>query len=311
MKHWLKLATLALALAATTACEKSATPPDDDDTTIIPPPPPPTGGTATLVAAGNIAVCSNTNDDATARLIDAMTTATVVALGDNAFPDGTLANYNDCYGPSWGRFKDRTYAVVGNHDYDSSATAEGTLSYFGERAGPPGKGYYSFDIGTWHVVVLNSNGSYVPFNATSEQQAWLASDLQANASKRCIMAIWHHGRYFSSSSAGGLERTTQASLWSRLYSGGVDVILNGDAHFYERLRPMLPDGTVDEVNGMVQFAAGTGGESVTSPSVVHPNSAHIATVFGVVRFTLKDGSYDWAFVPAVGPEGDAGTASCR
>jgi hypothetical protein len=244
--------------------------------------------------------------------------ATVIALGDNAFPGGTAQAYNDCYGPTWGRFKDRTYAVLGNHDWDSaSASFAGALSYFGDRAGPAGKHYYSFDVGTWHVVVLNvisGTNPPVPYNSTSEQQAWLAADLQANAGKRCTMVVWHDPRFMSAvSDPSFMQRTTQVSLWSRLEGAGVDVVVNGNQHWYERMHPMRSDGTRDDANGITQFIVGTGGESVVMPAHAHPNTAAQGAVYGVLRLTLRDGSYDWAFLPARGQAAvdDSGSRACH
>src|SRR6185436_6749987 len=125
-------------------------------------------------------------------------TTTVIALGDNALPSGRAVDYATCYDASWGRFKARTYAVMGTHEYDSSATADGAVAYFGANAGPAGKGYYSFDAGTWHIIVLNtSNNPTVSYAATSEQQTWLQADLNANAGKKCVMAVWHDPRFMS------------------------------------------------------------------------------------------------------------------
>jgi hypothetical protein len=315
-----KLILLALVALATVACgsreRNPVVPPIDtlpEDTTTPPPPP---EVVATIMAAGNIAECTPSDIDArTAALIDADTTAIAIALGDNAFPNGTAANYTDCYGPSWGRFKARTYAALGNHEYDSSATAEGAVSFFGERAGPPGKGYYSFDAGTWHVVVLNlTDNTRVPYGAASEQLAWLAADLEANASRKCVMAVWHDARFVSSDTAGFNERTTQRVVWERLYAAGVDVILNGGMHMYERMAPMNAAGAVDTVRGIRQFNSGLGGESryTAERAFIHPNSVVRGFDFGVLKLTLRPTSYDWQFLPIAGATfTDSGTGSCN
>lgn len=266
--------------------------------------------TEVLVGAGNIATCGTNNDEATASLLDAIP-GTVVALGDNAFPDGTLADYNTCYEPTWGRHRARTYPVLGNHEYDAG-NADGTFDYFGERAGPRGLGYYSFDLGAWHVIVLNDNAAFVPFAAGSVQEQWLVSDLAANT-KQCTLAIWHVPLFRSSNTAGFITSPTRRILWERLYAAGADVVLNGDLHHYERFAPMRPDGTRDETTGMRQFAVGTGGESVSLPTVaIHPNSEVRAAVFGVLKLTLEDGGYSWEFVPVAGETlTDAGRGSCN
>jgi acid phosphatase type 7 len=262
-------------------------------------------------------VCSNNNDELTAQIIDTVPDATVIALGDNAFPSGSAESYNNCYGPTWGRFKARTWATLGNHDWDStSASFAGAISYFGDRAGPPGKHYYSFDVGAWHIVVLNVvSGSTppVPYNAGSEQQTWLSADLTANAGKKCTMVVWHDPRFMSSRDAPAFhERTTLRSLWGLLEAHGVDVVLNGNQHWYERMHPMRSDGARDDSLGIRQFIVGTGGESVIRPSVDHPNAAAIWNVYGVLRFTLRDGDYDWRFVPVRGAAADdAGSGRCH
>lgn len=320
MKQWFTFTALVCLMLGATACKERPVAPDPGDTTDTntpPPPPPPASGTATLMAAGNIAVCSNNNDEVTAQLIDTVTNATVLALGDNAFPGGSAQAYNDCYGPTWGRFKDRTYAVLGNHDWDSTTGSfAGAISYFGDRAGPAGKHYYSFDVGTWHIIVLNVvTGSNPPvaYNSSSEQQAWLAADLQANATKKCVMAVWHDPRFMAGLNDPTFqERTTLTSLWSRLEASGVDVVLNGNQHWYERMYPMRTDGTRDDSLGIRQFTVGTGGESVVLPGYGHPNTAAALGVYGVLRFTLRDGSYDWQFMPVRGAAGtDSGTGTCH
>ena len=263
-----------------------------------------------LVGAANIATCGMTNDEATADLLDGIP-GTVVALGDNAFPRGRLVDYQNCYGPSWGRFLDRTRAVIGNHEYDSSSTAEGAFDYYGDRAGPRGLGYYSFNLGDWHVVVLNDNARFVPFGAGSAQDQWLVNDLAAN-SKACTLAMWHVPLFLSSNDPGYTSNPTRKILWDRLYAAGADVVLNGHQHHYEVMAPMRPDGTRDDSTGIRQFNVGTGGESVALPTVsIHPNSVVRAAVFGVLKLTLKTGGYDWQFVPVAGESfNDSGSGRC-
>src|SRR4029077_2317722 len=149
----------------------------------------------TLVGAGNIAKCTNTNSQATAALINSVGGA-VFSLGDNAYPNGTAANYQNCYGPTWGQFLANTYPVVGHHEYDSSTTAAGYFGYFGAVAGNPGQGYYSFDLGAWHIVVLNRNNTYVSTAVGSPQETWLKADLAAST-KKCQLALFHHPRFYS------------------------------------------------------------------------------------------------------------------
>jgi PKD repeat protein len=262
-----------------------------------------------LTAAGNIATCGNTNDDRTGELLDAQP-GFVVPLGDNAYPQGSAVAYADCYHPTWGRHKTRTYAVLGNHEYDLGS-AESAFEYFGERIGPDPDGYYSFDVGAWHVVVLNDNRSYVPFSAGSAQEQWLRADLAATT-KRCILAAWHQPYFLSSNSTGFTVRSSRKILWDILYAAGADVVLNGHQHHYERMAPMRPDGTRDDSTGIRQFNVGTGGESLALPTVaIHPNSEVRAAVYGVLRLSLRDNRYDWQFIPVPGSSfTDAGSGTC-
>src|SRR5205807_1297007 len=222
-----------------------------------------------LLAAGNISSCGSNWDDLTARLLGTIP-GTVMTLGDNAFPSGTATNYQNCYDPTWGRHKARTYATLGNHEYDTGA-ADGAFDYFGERAGARGQGYYSFNLGAWHVIVLNSNGAFVPFAAGTAQDQWLQADLAANT-RKCILATWHHARFFSSSDPGFTSSAPIKVPWDRLYRAGADVVLHAYLHHYERLAPMTPDGTLDSARGIREFMVGTGGESVGMPTVIAANS---------------------------------------
>ena len=264
-----------------------------------------------LVGAGNIAKCTNNNDEATAQVLDGIP-GTVVALGDNAFPNGRLVDYQTCYEPTWGRHKARTYAVMGNHEYDSSATADGAFDYFGARAGPRGLGYYSFDLGAWHIIVLNDNLGFVPIAVGSPQDQWLVNDLAANT-RKCILAMWHTPLFLSSNSAGFTSNPSRRTLWNRLYAGGADIVLNGQQHHYERLAPMRPDGTRDDTSGIREFIVGTGGESLALPTVaIHPNSEARGAVYGVLQLGLQADRYSWQFVSIAGQTfSDSGSAPCN
>jgi hypothetical protein len=308
-------------LAVAAACSGKDTTAVPPDTTITPPPPPPgpnppppppppAAGPVTVFAAGNISTCGTTRDEATARLID--TTATVFALGDMAFPYGRAADFTNCYGQSWGIHKARTYATLGNHEYDSSATAEYARAYFGERAGSNGKGFFSFNLGAWHVVVLNTgNRAHVDYAGGSEQLAWLQSDLAANKTK-CTLAVFHDPRFFSSTLPGYTDRPTLASLWTTLVNGGVDLAVSGNLHHYERLAPMDAAGARDDANGIMSFNVGTGGQAVQAPSHIHPNSVVRDWGFGVLKLTLRDADFDFEFVPIPGnPFTDSGSGTCH
>ena len=265
-----------------------------------------------ILVAGNIAKCSTTNDEATASLLDNLA-GTVFVLGDNAFPDGSAEAYATCYEPSWGRHKARTYAALGNHEYNTGAAA-GSFDYFGARVGPRDLGYYSFDLGNWHVIVLNVNDftvdSLVPFSGT-DQDRWLEADLAAN-SKRCTLAMWHSPRFFSSDTPGWTSNLYVRPVWDRLYAAGVDLVVNGHQHHYERFPPLTPAGVRDDARGIREFNAGTGGESSAVPVAIAPQSEALTDAFGVLKLTLDNGSYSWEFVPVVsGQFSDVGSGTCH
>jgi len=271
----------------------------------------PSPNSVVFMGAGNIATCSGGNDARTADLIDAVPNAVVFTLGDNAFPDGSASNYADCYEPTWGRFKSRTRPTLGNHEYNLG-NADGSFDYFGDAAGPQGKGYYSYEIGTWHVIVLNDNNDYVAIAPGSEQATWLADDLAANT-KPCTIAMWHVPRFQSSNTKGFTSNGERKPLWDLLYEAGAEIVINAQPHHYERLKPMTPSGGVDESRGIREFIVGTGGESAHLPTAeIHPNSEVRGGAFGVLKLTLKDNSYDWAFVPVPGSSfSDSGSGSCH
>jgi hypothetical protein len=262
-------------------------------------------GDPVLVGAGDIASCESQGDEATAKLLDNIR-GTVFAVGDTAYPDGTAAQFADCYGPSWGVHKDRTRPAVGNHEYNTP-DATGYFNYFGARAGDPARGYYSYDRGTWHVVVLNSNCWEVPCAAGSAQERWLEDDLAANRS-RCTLAYFHHPRFSSSG-----NNLSVAPFWNELYEAGAEVVLNGHTHNYERFAPQRPDGTRDGERGIREFVVGTGGVSLNTFGTVKPNSqVRNSNTYGVLKLRLHPGSYDWKFVPVAGKTfTDSGTKRCH
>jgi PKD repeat protein len=265
-----------------------------------------------FMGAGNIASCGTNNDERTAELLDAVPSAEIFTLGDNAFPNGTDSDYVDCYDPTWGREKARTHPTLGNHEY-SMGNADGAFHYYGAAAGPRGKGYYSYDLGdSWHVIVLNDNSQYISFAPGSDQYQWLTADLAANT-KPCTIAMWHVPLFQSSNSDGYTQNPERKVLWTVLYDARVDIVLNAQPHFYERLKPMTPDGAVDDAQGIRSFTVGTGGESTIMPTVaIHPHSEVRGDTFGVLKLTLKASGYDWAFVPIAGTSfSDSGSGSCH
>jgi hypothetical protein len=264
----------------------------------IPAPTPP----ITFVGAGDIADCttiqSAANAEATARLIDRMTDAFVFTAGDNAYFNGTAAEFTNCYGPRWGRFRNRTYPTPGNHEYQISP--QPYFDYFGERAGPRGAGYYSYNLGNWHIIALNSN---IPATDGSPQLLWLRDDLEANkraadaTGARCALAYWHHPLFTSGPSAG--SNALMLPVWRTLYAYGVDVVVNGHDHLYERFDAMDPTGRRDIPAGIRQYTAGTGGSlDLYNFGPLLPTSLANLKTYGVLKFTLRDAGWDTVFIQA-------------
>jgi Calcineurin-like phosphoesterase len=262
---------------------------------------------ATLIGAGDIASCAYTTDSQTAALLDDEW-GTVLALGDNAYTKGSAEQYQNCYGPTWGRHLKRTRPVPGNHEYRTTAAA-GYFGYFGSRAGTPGKGWYAYDRGAWRVYALNSNcaevgGCWIG----SRQQRWLEADLAAHP-RDCVLAYWHHP-YFSSGSHGNIAEVR--GLWKTLQAAGAEVVLNGHDHDYERFAPQTWQGLADPANGIREFVVGTGGTAVEAFNVIKPNSeVRNHSAHGVLRLRLHDGMYRWRFISTDGSFSDAGTTSCH
>lgn len=260
-----------------------------------------------MVGAGDIATCAAKGDEATAALVDAIP-GTVFTLGDNVYQSGTPQEFQNCYEPSWGRFKARTKPVPGNHDY-VTAGASAYFQYFGASAGDPKRGYYSYNLGTWHILALNSE---VDTGADSEQVKWLRADLAQNPAQ-CTLAMWH--RPLFSSGPHGRDGTGDKTrpLWDVLYENNVDVILNGHDHDYERFAPQNPQGQPDAARGIREFVVGTGGASSYVFGAAKPNSEkRITPVFGVMKLTLHATTFDWDFV-TIAPLlfKDSGTGTCH
>ena len=257
-----------------------------------------------LVGAGDIASCRYDHDEATAKLLDSIP-GTVFTTGDNAYPNGTPDQFARCYGPTWGRHKTRTRPSPGNHDY-RTPRAPAYFAYFGAQAGDSGKGYYSYDLGSWHIISLNSSALMV---AGSPQERWLRADLAAHPAK-CTLAYWHHPRF--SSGEHGSARASEP-LWNALYDANADVVLNGHDHTYERFAPQTPRGVRDTARGIREFVVGTGGAGFYEFSIVRANSEvrHNRT-HGVIKLTLRENGYDWEFVPVAGGRfRDSGSGKCH
>ncbi|GGN58357.1 hypothetical protein GCM10011579_021590 [Streptomyces albiflavescens] len=276
-------------------------------TTGTTPPPtttPPPSGDPVLVGAGDISN-SGTGDTSTANLLDNIP-GTVFTAGDNVYDSGTATEFATYYDPTWGRHKARTRPAPGNHDYNTSG-ATGYYNYFGANAGPSGQGYYSYDLGNWHVVSLNSE---VNMAVGSPQEQWLRSNLAAST-KPCTLAYWHKPRF--TSGANHAPDTSTGPLVQALYDNNADVIVAGHNHQYERFAPMNPGGQLDTTRGIRHFVAGMGGASHYSFGTIMPNSeARNSDTYGVLKFTLHANSYDWQFVPEAGKTyADSGTTSCH
>ncbi|HKN39653.1 MAG TPA: metallophosphoesterase [Acidimicrobiia bacterium] len=307
---------------------------------------------AVLLAAGDVAACLNPGAMATAKLLSKEPNAAVAMLGDGAYPASDLPTYQQCYTPSWGSADNiaaRIHPVTGNHEYSDSSEAVDYFDYFGDSAGPRLKGYYSYNLAGWHVIVLNANcagnvPAQLPSNpdgcsADSVQGQWLQADLAAHATP-CMIAMWHEPRFFSVAvpngvSPGNLQPSsdpTMDGMWQILQNAGVDVVLNGHWHDYERFpRLSLPPGTavgpgVPDPNGMREFIVGTGGgphhvfqvDAQGNPTLTDPNSeVRIDRKYGVLRLALHPTGYDWEYLssgtpgtPAAGTALDKGSDTC-
>lgn len=260
-------------------------------------------GSPAVLAAGDIGDCTTPGDEQTASILDSEA-GTVLALGDVAYPHGSDADFASCFAPSWGRHKTRIRPVPGNHEY-RTRDASGYFNYFGELAGDRGKGWYSFDVGGWHIIALNSNTA---IRRGSPQLVWLQSDLVASRAT-CTLAYWHHPR-FSSGPSGTVAHFEP--WWELLYQHGVDVILNGHDHDYERFARQSPWGERDDARGIRQFVVGTGGGNLhQSRSTAKNSEARQAHSWGVLRLVLRDAGYSWRFLPVAGKKyADSGSDTC-
>jgi parallel beta-helix repeat protein len=291
-----------------------------------PPPPtpaPPAGGDAVLVGAGDIASCGGSGDEATANLLDNIP-GTVFTLGDSVYEDGTPQQFADCYSPSWGRHVGRTRPAPGNHDYHQSG-APGYYGFFGDAATPlqPGcrsgcNGYYSYNAGSWHVIVLNSECA-TEYNACDEAAmlAWLDQDLRANPAA-CTLAMWH--RPVLTIGPHNIDEGNMRPFWQKLYDFNADLVINGHDHSYARYAQLNRDANgTDGARGIRQIVAGTGGKGLTTstragstPGLEAWQDASTANALGVLKLTLHAGSYDWQFVPVAGKTfTDSGSGSCH
>ena len=276
----------------------------------------------TIAAAGDIACDPNTwsfnaglgtttacRQRYTSDLIETLAPDAVLPLGDNQYEQGAYDDYLRSYDPTWGRAKAISHPTAGNHEY-LTAGATGYFSYFGSAAGDPTKGYYSYNVGAWHLVALNSNcGAIGGCGAESPEEQWLRADLAEHATA-CTLAYWHHPRFSSGRHGSDAE---MADIWRALFDAGADVVLSGHDHDYERFAPQGPDGAADTGRGIREFVVGTGGKSHYTRATNAPNSEVFDdSTFGVLELTLHATTYDWRFLPEQGGAfTDAGSAECH
>ena len=287
---------------ATDPAQPPADPPVD-------PPPPPPDDYPQLLAAGDIADCTP-GAEQTATLLDRFR-GTVTPLGDTAYPSGTYEDFMNCYDPTWGRHKHRTRPAVGSHEY-ASPGALPYWDYFGDAAGEVGKGWYSFDLGAWHVVVLNSACTEAGgCSEGSPQLEWLRADLAANPSL-CTAAYWHIPRYSSGAKHG--DDLKAVPFWQVLYEHGVEFVMGANDHHYERFAPQTPFGDLDLTDGIRQFVVGTGGRFLRPMTETPPANSETrdSATHGILRVGLLDESYEWEFVPVDGGTyTDMGSTGCH
>jgi hypothetical protein len=289
------------------------------------------GGTRTLMTAGDIA-CSPSSSSfnggqgtsskcrqlATSNLLLSGNPDAVLPLGDLQYENGTLSEFLASYDLSWGRstIAAKTYPVSGNHEYNTSGGA-GYYQYWKQKTGQDQahqatNGYYSFELGAWHIVVLNSNCSAVGgCGSTSPQVQWLRADLQAHPTQ-CTLAAWHHPLFNGTKDATIKTNGAFKPLWDALYQRGAEIVLNGHVHHYQRFAPMNPSGASDPTNGIREFIVGTGGIEKGGSSFVVGTLQATAKTYGVLKLTLAAGSYNWQFLPAAGESfTDAGSGTCH
>jgi Calcineurin-like phosphoesterase len=232
-----------------------------------------------------------------------------LTLGDNAYEDGTAQNFSECYEPTWGQFKERTRPAPGNHEYETEG-ASAYFDYFGEAAGQPGKGYYSYELDQWHIVALNSNCEDVGCTASSPQLRWLEADL-AKETKTCTLVYFHYPLFSSGKYRPGIHEVKP--LWEALYAAEADVVLNGHDHNYQRFAPQDPNGKADPERGIREFVVGTGGRShyqILGP--IANSEVYNDETYGVLKLTFRPEGYEWRFIAVDGETfTDSGSARCH
>jgi 3',5'-cyclic AMP phosphodiesterase CpdA len=265
------------------------------------------------VGAGDIGDCSALADLGvhardTGKMLATIASDAIFTAGDNAYMVGSTEDFSNCYNPAWGQFKSKTYPVPGNHEY-AQPGALPYFQYFGDRAGAGGfrTGYYSYNLGNWHIVALNS-----PLQGTGsvDQLMWLKDDLESTRA-RCTMAYWHYPVFTSGPSNGSAESRVMREAWQILFDAGVDLIVNGHDHLYERFAPQGPDGRRNDLFGITQITVGTGGAPLYFFSGTTANSVAQMRAYGVLKLTLRDTGFDSVFLPVTGAPYDFYAGTCH
>lgn len=279
-------------------------------------------GQLVLVGAGDIAVCNGTDDDKTGVLVDRELNrsekAWAFTLGDNAYPNGSAQDFLKCYEPAWGRFKSRTIPVVGNHDYRQK-NASGFRGIFAGRFTQDGPLWFSLDVegagsdglpAKWHVVALDANCDEIDCTKDGKQYKWLQKDLKANSTTNCTLALWHHPR-FSSGPHG--DATSMTAIWELLDEAGVDLVLSGHDHTYERFEALTSNGSEAKGRGIPSVVVGTGGAPRYPIAFTHDHSIVKDTDHaGVIELLLDNEGWTAGFLPTGGgPVLDEHKGSCR
>ncbi len=264
--------------------------------------PTPSGSDPILLVTGDSRTGCNTGATATANLLANYSSSTLLLFNGDATSTGAYSEFTDCFNTTFGKYKAQIRPVPGNHEYGVSG-ASGYFTYYGAQAHSPG--YYSFDVGTWHIVALNSE---IDISSTSAQMSWLKNDLTAHPAA-CTIAYWHEPRWSSGSHG---NNTFVSALWQTLYDNNVELAFNGHDHDYERFAPQNPSGALDNARGITEFVIGNAGAPPYAFSTIQPNSqARMTGAYGLVQLTLHPSSYDYKWIGATGSFTDAGSAACH
>ena len=272
------------------------------------------GDSVILMVAGDMhANCKihGRRSKATAAIVKQYPQALVIPLGDNAGYHATQADYFECYERTWGEFKSRTYATIGNHESNQDPAATAYYDYFNGvgvdsgRAGHRGRGYYTLDYGAWRIFVANNNQN------VADQTAWMTRELAT--SPTCTMAIWHRPLFTSSAEPSNAQKPGPTRPWWRLlYDAKAELVLHGHIHSYERFAPLTPDGIVDTARGIREFVVGTGGSGLYDFNAVpRVGSQKRLKAWGVLKLTLWPTRYKWQFIDTTGAVLDRGKGTCR